>query len=97
MHKIKSPSGSQHLKHTRSAFLRLSSLLPLSLSGCENGLRDSELWQRFQRVTWGKGSRGEGVGGSRESNLIPLFILQELDWLCLGRDQKWPHRRAGWK
>lgn len=62
----KSPSGSPHLKHTRSAFLRLSRLLPLSFAGCENGPRDSELWQRFQRVTWGRGAAVRGWGKERE-------------------------------
>lgn len=62
----KSPSGSSHLKHARSAFLSLSRLLPLSFAGCENGLRDYELWQRFQRVTWGRGAAVRGWGKARE-------------------------------
>ena len=69
----KAPSGSLRLKDTRSAFLHLPFLLPLSLARRENGPRDSKLWQRFRRVTWGRGKAGGGVvvRGGRESNPIP--------------------------
>lgn len=84
----RSPSGSPHLKDTYSAFLRLPPLLPLSFAWCENGPRDSELWQRFQKVTWARGEAGRGVRGGRKSNLIPLFILLEFRSALSGAGSK---------
>lgn len=92
----KSPSGSPHLKHTGPAFLRLSRLLPLSFAGCENGLRDSRLWQRFQRVTWGRGASVRGWGKAREQP-DPLIHPAGVGLALSVAGSKVVIPRAGWK
>jgi hypothetical protein len=68
-----SPSGCPHLKDTRSAFLA-SFLSPLLSVKKDPG---TQSFGKIPESHVGKRRSREGVRVSRESNLIPLFILLE--------------------